>query len=132
MYTNTAVPRDIKKTNSILAWNQIDEVNAFLRLDKTNCTNLKESLINDKKDFVCPVLAFLDKNNLTVQSSKILMVSFSLRIYLKICDFKPFIMKLCVILATFLKTHINTVDTWSRLEESIQIFKFCGFWVFTF
>ena len=42
----------------------------FLGLDKINYTNLKESLINNKKDFVCPVVAFLDENILTVQSSK--------------------------------------------------------------
>ena len=33
----------------------------FLELDKINHTNLKESLLNNKKDFVCPVVAFLDE-----------------------------------------------------------------------
>ena len=47
-------------------------MNAFLELDKINYTNLNESLIDDKKkNFVSPVLAFLDKNILIAQSSKV-------------------------------------------------------------
>ena len=42
----------------------------FLELDKINYTNLKESLLNNKKDIVCSVVVFLDENILTVQSSK--------------------------------------------------------------
>ena len=35
----------------------------FLELDKINNTNLKESLLNNKKkDIVCSIAAFLDAN----------------------------------------------------------------------
>ena len=40
----------------------------FLELDKINYTNLKENQLNNKKDFVCPDVVFLDENILTVQS----------------------------------------------------------------
>ena len=53
-------------------------MNAFLELDKINYIDLKESLINNKKDFVCSFVTFLDKNILTVQSSKVILM---LRIY---------------------------------------------------
>ena len=59
-----------------------DEMNAFIKSNKTNNTkkthnmnkfnntNLKESLINNKKDFMYPVAAFLNENILTIQSLK--------------------------------------------------------------
>ena len=58
-------------------------MNAFLKLDKVNFTNLKEDLINNKKDFVCPVVAFLDENILIVLSSKFIdgIPLFMLKIY---------------------------------------------------
>ena len=62
--------KEYKKTSSTVRNQIADELNAFLELDKIDYTNLKESLLNNKKDFVCPVVAFLDENILTVQSSK--------------------------------------------------------------
>ena len=56
--TPSAVQRNIKK-NSCTVRNQIaDELNAFLELNKNNYTNLKESLLNNKKEFERPVVAF--------------------------------------------------------------------------
>ena len=48
-----------------------DEMNDFFELDNVNYTNVNESLIDNNKDFVCPVLAFLDENILTLQSLKV-------------------------------------------------------------
>ena len=68
--TPSAVQRNIKKPSSTVRNQIADEFNAFLELDKINYTNLKECLLNNKKDFVCSLEAFLDKNMLTVQLSK--------------------------------------------------------------
>ena len=68
--TPLAVQRNIKNTSSTVRNQITDELNAFLELDKMNYRNLKENLLNNKKDFLCPVVAFLDDNILTVQSSK--------------------------------------------------------------
>lgn len=72
--TPSAVQRNIKKTSSTVRNQIADELNAFLELDKINYTNLKESLLNNKKDFICPVVAFLDENN----HQNLLMVFLSL------------------------------------------------------
>ena len=55
----------------------------FLELDKINYANLKESQLHNKKDFVCPVVAFWEENILTVQSSKLVdgIPLFMLKIY---------------------------------------------------
>ena len=57
----SAVQRDIKKSSSTIRNQIADELNAFLELDRIDYTNLKESLLNNKKDFVCLVVAFLDE-----------------------------------------------------------------------
>ena len=80
--TSSAVQRNIKPPSTVT--NQIgDKLDAFLELDKIHYTNLKECLLNNKKDFVCLVVAFWDENILTVQSSKCVdgIPLFMLRIY---------------------------------------------------
>ena len=54
-----------------------------MELDKIDYTNLKENLLDNKKDLECPVVAFLDENILTVHSSKFVndILPFMLRIY---------------------------------------------------
>ena len=90
---------------------------------------MKETLLNNKKDFVCPVVAFLDENILTVQSSKFVdgIPLFMLRIYnnlyFETLLYYMFIYKRCYIS----KTRINTVDTWSKLEEIIRYLNFMAF-----
>ena len=81
--TSSAVQRNIKKTSSTVRNQIADEPNALLELDKINYTNLKEGLLNNKKDFICLVVAFLDENILTAQSSKFVysIPLFMLRIY---------------------------------------------------
>ena len=86
--TPSTVQRNIFKKTSSTVRNQIaNDLNAFLDLDKINFTDLKESLLNNKKDFICPVVAFLDENILTVQSSKFVdgIPLFMLRIYNNLC-----------------------------------------------
>ena len=58
-----------RKTLKMLEIKFAEEMNIFLRIRLINYTNLKESLINSKKDFVSPFVTFLDKNILTVKSS---------------------------------------------------------------
>ena len=99
-----------------------DELNAFfLELDKINYTNLKESLLNNKKDFVCLLVAFLDKNILTVQSSKFVdgIPLFMLRIYNNL-RFETFHYGVKCYISSLSKNCKNTVDTWTKLEEIIQ------------
>ena len=81
--TASAVQRNIKKTSSTVRNQIANKLNAVLELDKINYTNLKESLLNNKKDFACPVVAFSEENILTVQSSKFVDGTplFMLRIY---------------------------------------------------
>ena len=90
-----------------------DELNTFLELDKINYTNLKESLLNNKKEFVCPVDAFLDDNILTVQSSKFVdsIPLFMLRIYGNF-RFETFHYGVKCYISSLSKNRINTVDTW--------------------
>ena len=113
--------KEYKKTSSTVRNQIADELNPFLQLDKINYSNLKETLLNNKKDFVCPVVVFLDENILTVQSSKFVdgIPLFMLRIYnnlyFETLLYYMFIYKQCYIS----KTRINTVDTWSKLEEII-------------
>ena len=110
----SVVQRSIKKS-FCTAQNQIDDkMNNFLELNKINYTNLKESLINNKKDFVYPVVAFLDENILTVHSLKVIngIVLFMLRIYQNL-QFQTF---QCYI-SSLSKNHINRVNTWSTLKE---------------
>ena len=58
-YQQLQLFKGIWKKNSSTFRNQIaDELNAFLELDKINYTNFKEGLPNNKKDFVCLVVAF--------------------------------------------------------------------------
>ena len=47
--TPSVVLRNIKKTSDTVRNQIADELNVFLELDKINYTNLKESLINNKK-----------------------------------------------------------------------------------
>ena len=86
-----------------------------------NYTNLKESLPNNKKNFVCPVVAFLDKNIITVQSSKFVdgIPLFMLRIYNNL-HFETFHYGVKCYISSLSKNHISTVDTWSKLEEIIR------------
>ena len=102
--TPSIVQRNIKKYSSTVRNQIADELNAFSELDKINYTNLKKYLLNNKKDFVCPVVAFLDENIFTVRSSKFVdgIPLFMLRI---ICALKYFIMELSVILAACSKTE---------------------------
>ena len=76
------------------------ELMFLLELDKINYTNLKESLITNKKDFVCLVGAFLEESIFTFQSSNLhyCIPLFMLVIY-KNFGFKPLIIELCVISA---------------------------------
>ena len=86
-------------------------LNAFLELDKINYTNLKESLLNNKKDFLCPVVAFLDKNILTVHNHQnLLMVFLSLRIYNNLC-FETFHYGDTCYISSQCKNNVNKVDT---------------------
>ena len=125
--TPSAVQRNMKKTFSTVRNQIADELNAFLELDKINYTNLKESLLNNKKDFVCPVVAFLDENILTVQSSKFLDgIPLMLRIYNNLC-FETFHYGIRCYISSLSKNHINTVDTWSKLEEIIRYLNFMAF-----
>ena len=82
--------------------------------------NLKESLLQTKKNFVCPIVAFLDENILTVQSSKFVngIPLFMLRIYNNL-HFEIFYYGVKCYISSLSKNHINTVDTWSKLEEII-------------
>ena len=113
--TLSVVQRNIKKTSSTVR-NKI----ADLELDKINYTNLKESLLINKKDFVCSVVAFLDENILTVQSSKFVdgFPLFMLRIY-NYLHFETFRYGVKCYISSLTKHRINTVDTWSKLEEII-------------
>ena len=62
-YQHPQLFKGIQKKTFSTVRNQIaDKFNAFLELDKINHTNLKESLLNNKKDFVCLVVAFLDED----------------------------------------------------------------------
>ena len=70
--TPSDIERDIKKILST-ARNKIDDImNVFLELYNINYTNLKENLINNKRDFVCPVVALWDENILILQSIKVI------------------------------------------------------------
>ena len=82
---------------------------------------MKESLLNNKKDFVCPVVAFLDENILTVQSSKFFdgIPLFMLRIYNDL-HFETFYFGVEYYISSLSKNYINTVDNWSKLEEIIR------------
>ena len=118
-----------KKKTSSIAWNQIEgKINAILELDKINYTNLKESLINNKKDIVGPVVAFLDENILTVQSSKVTnsLPLFMLRIY-KNLWFQTFHYGVKCYISNLSKNHINTIDIWSTLEGIIWNLDFMTF-----
>ena len=119
--TLSAVQRNIKKTSSPVRNQIADGLSAFLELDKINYTNFKESLLNDQKDFVCPVVAFLDENILTVQSSKFVdsIPLFMFRIYNSLC-FETFHYGVKRYISSLSKNHINTVDTWLKQEEIIR------------
>ena len=82
---------------------------------------MKESLLNNKKNFVCPVVAFLDENILTDQSSKFVdgIPIFMLRIYNNL-HFETFHYGVKCYFSSLSKNHINTVDIWSKLEEIIR------------
>ena len=118
--TPSAVQRNINKISSTLRNQIADELNAFLELDKINYTNLKESLLNNKKDSVCPVVAFWDENILTVQSSKFVdgILLFMLRIYNNLW-FETFHYGFKCFISSLSKNYTNTVDTMSKLEEII-------------
>ena len=85
---------------------------------------MKESLLNNKKDFVCSVVAFLDENILTVQSSKFVdgVPLFILRIYNNLC-FEKFHYGGKYYMSSLFMNHINTVDT----GRNHSTFKFYGF-----
>ena len=119
--TPSAVQRNTKENSSTVRNQIADELNVFLELDKINYTNLKESLLNNKKDFICLVVAFLDENILTVQSSKFVgsIPLFMLRIYNNLC-FETFRHGVMCYISSLAKNHINTVDTWSKVEEIIR------------
>ena len=82
---------------------------------------MKESLLNNNKDFVCSVVAFLDKNILTVQSSKFVddIPLFMLKIYNNL-RFETFHYGVECYISSQSKNRINTVDTWPKLEEIIR------------
>ena len=89
---------------------------------------MKESLLNNKKAFVCPVVAFLNENILTVQSSKFIdgIPFFMLRIYNNL-HFEIFHYGVKCYISSLSKNRINTVDTWSKLEEIIWYLDFMAF-----
>ena len=69
---------------------------------------------------MCPVVAFWDKNILTVQSKVINgILLFKLRIH-KNLQFQTFHYGVKRFISSPLKNHKNTVNTWSTLEEIIQ------------
>ena len=79
---------------------------------------MKESLFNNKKDFVCPVVAFLEESILIVQSSKFVdgIPLFMLRIYNNLL-FEIFNYGVKCYISNMSKNSINTVDTSSKPEE---------------
>ena len=81
---------------------------------------MKEILLNNKKDFICPVVAYLDENILTVQSSKFVDVIplFLLRIYNNL-HFETFHYGVKCYISSPSKNHINTVDSCSKQEKII-------------
>ena len=82
---------------------------------------MKESLFHNKKDFVCPVVAFWDENILTVQSSKFVdsIPLFMLRIYNNL-HFEIFCYGVRCYISNLFKKHKNTYDTWSKFKEIIR------------
>ena len=76
---------------------------------------MKEGLLNNK------VVAFLDENILNVQSSKFVdgISLFMWRIYNNL-HFATFHYEVKCYISSLSKNCINTVDTWSKLEEIIQ------------
>ena len=99
--------------------NQIaDEVNLFLELDKIIQIRKKVCLTTKK---TCPVIAFLDKNILTVQSSKFVdgISLFMLRIYNNLC-FETFHFGAKCYINRLSKNWMNTIDTLWKLEEIIR------------
>ena len=82
---------------------------------------MKESLLNNKKDFFCPVVAFSDENILTVQSSKFVngIPLFMSRIYNNL-PFESFHYGVGCYISSLSKNRINTVDSWSKLKEIIR------------
>ena len=78
-------------------------------------------MLNNKKDFVCQAVAFLDENILTVQSSKFVdgIPLFMLRINNNLC-FETFHCGGKCYISSLSKNCMNTVDTWSKLEEIIR------------
>ena len=69
---------------------------------------------------MCPIVEFVDKDILTVQSSKVIYgnPSFMFSLYKNLL-FQIFHYRV----SSLSENHINTVDTWSVLEE-VMIFKF--------
>ena len=67
------------------------------------------------------VVAFLDENISTVQSSKFVdgIPLFMLRIYNNL-HFETFHYGVKCYISSLSKNHINTVDTWSKIEEIIR------------
>ena len=126
--TLSAIQRNIKNPASTVRNQIADELNAFLELYKINYTNLKENLLNSKKDFVCPVVACLDDNILTVQSSKFVdsIPLFMLRIYGNLC-FETFHYGVKCYISSLSKNRINTIDTWWKLEEIIWYLNYMVF-----
>ena len=128
-YQQPQLFKGISKKSSSTVRNQIaDKLNAFLKLDKINYTNLKESLLNNKKDILWPAVAFLDENILTVQSSKFVdgIPVFMLGIYNNL-HFETFHYGVKCYISSLSKNHINTVGTWSKLEEIIWYLNFMAF-----
>ena len=122
--TPSAVQRNIKKNSSTVRNQIADELDDFLELGKINYTNLKENLLNNKKDFVYTVVVFLDENILTVQSSKFVnsIPLFMLRIYNNL-RFETFHIGVNCYISSLSKNFINTVKT----GRNHPIFKFYGF-----
>ena len=70
---------------------------------------------------MCPLVTFLGENILIVQSSKFVDVVpfFMLRIHNNL-HFETFHYEVKCYISSLSKNHINTVDTWSKLEVIIR------------
>ena len=91
----------------------------FLELDNIIIHIWKEVCLTTK-DFIYPVLAVLNENILTVQSPKFVdgISLFMLRIYYNLRSV-TFHYGVKYSISSLSKIRINTLDTWSKLEEII-------------
>ncbi len=82
---------------------------------------MNESLLKNKKDFVCPVGAFLDGNILTIQSPKFVdgIPLFMLRIYNNL-HLETFHYGVKCYISSLSKNRINTVKLGKKCRKPFQ------------